>query len=204
MLNSNLQKRFLELPNDSMVKTIAVAISLCLVCSLLVSVAAVALKPLQLENKLLDRKQNILLVAGIEDPAQSTAQLFTQIETRVVDMQTGEYTDAVDAQTYDQFKASKDPAYRVALNNQQDIAKIGGRAKYASVYLVKNGDRLDKIIIPVRGYGLWSTLFGFLALESDATIVSGITFYDHKETPGLGGEIENRNWQASWQGKAYC
>jgi Na+-transporting NADH:ubiquinone oxidoreductase subunit C len=69
------------------------------------------------------------------------------------------------------------------------------------VYLVKNGDQLDKIIIPVRGYGLWSTLFGFLALESDATTVSGITFYDHKETPGLGGEIDNRKWQASWQGK---
>jgi Na+-transporting NADH:ubiquinone oxidoreductase subunit C len=87
MLNSNTQKGFLKLPNDSMLKTIAVATSLCLVCSLLVSVAAVVLKPLQLENKLLDRKQNILRVAGIEDPAQSTDELFAQIETRVVDMQ---------------------------------------------------------------------------------------------------------------------
>ena len=201
MLNNNQQKGFLKLPNDSIVKTIAVATSLCLVCSLLVSVAAVVLKPLQVENKLLDRKQNILRVAGIEDSSQTIDELFQQIETRVVDMQTGEYTDAVDAHSYDQFKASKDPAYRVKLSRQQDIAKIGGRAKYASVYLVKNNDRLDKIIIPIRGYGLWSTLFGFLALESDATTVSGITFYDHKETPGLGGEIENRNWQASWQGK---
>jgi len=201
MQNSHRQQGFLKLPNDSMLKTIAVATCLCLVCSLLVSVAAVVLKPLQVKNKLLDRKQNILLVAGIEDPSQTVDELFQKIETRAIDMQTGEYTDAVDAQSYDQYKASKDPAFRVSLNKQQDIAKIGGRAKYASVYLVKDGDQLDKIIIPIRGYGLWSTLFGFLALESDATTVSGITFYDHKETPGLGGEIENRRWQASWQGK---
>ena len=202
MQNSRTQAGFLSLPNDSMFKTIAVALTLCLVCSIIVSTAATLLKPKQMVNKLLDKKKNILAVSGIEMNGKSVDELFAQIETRVVDMQSGDYTDAVDANTFDQRKASKDSAYRVELNRDQDIAKLGGgRSKYASVYLVLKGDQLERIILPVKGYGLWSTMYGFLALEKDATTVSGITFYEHGETPGLGGEIENPKWQASWQGK---
>lgn len=195
------QAGFFNLPNDNIVKTIGMALLICLVCSIVVSTAATVLKPKQVANKLLDKKRNILSVAGIVDPSKSVDELFKQIETRVVDMESGEYTDAVDPETYDQQKASKDPAYRVTLSNAEDLASIGARAKYASVYLVRDGEQLDKIVIPIKGYGLWSTMFGFLALESDATTVAGITFYDHGETPGLGGEIENKKWQASWQGK---
>lgn len=203
VLIANMQKQrgFLHLPNDNMFKTIAVALVLCLVCSIIVSSAATVLKPMQVANKLLDKKQNILAVSGIEDTGKSVDELFAQIETRAVDLATGEYTDAVDAETYDQRKASKEAEYRVVLDDAQDIAQIGARAKYANVYLVKNGEELDKIILPVHGYGLWSTMYGFLALEADATTVSGLTFYEHGETPGLGGEIENTKWLASWQGK---
>ena len=200
-LNMAKQTGFLNLPNDNIVKTIGVALVLCLVCSIIVSTAATVLKPRQVANKLLDKKSNILLVSGISDDSKSVDELFSQINTRVVDLQTGEYTDVVDANTYDQQKASKESAYRVELSKAQDIAGIGGRAKYASVYLVNKDEQLDKIIIPVKGYGLWSTLYGFLALEKDAKTVSGLTFYDHKETPGLGGEIDNKKWQASWKGK---
>ena len=195
------QAGFFNLPNDNIVKTLGMALLICLVCSIVVSTAATVLKPKQVANKLQDKKSNILSVAGIVDPSKSVDELFKQVETRVVDMESGEYTDAVDAETYDQLKASKDPAYRVTLSNAEDLASIGARAKYASVYLVRNGEQLEKIVIPVKGYGLWSTMYGFLALESDATTVAGITFYDHGETPGLGGEIENKKWQASWQGK---
>ena len=69
------------------------------------------------------------------------------------------------------------------------------------MYLLNVDNQLSKIILPVSGYGLWSTMHGFIALESDANTVSGITFYEHAETPGLGGEIENKKWQTSWQGK---
>ena len=55
--------------------------------------------------------------------------------------------------------------------------------------------------IPISGYGLWSTLYGFLALEPDLNTVKGITFYSHAETPGLGGEVDNPSWQAQWPGK---
>jgi len=195
------QKGFLKLPNDNIVKTIGVAVLLCLVCSIIVSTAAVMLKPTQVANQLLDKKQNILTVAGIKDDSKSVNELFEQIETTVIEMSTGLVADGLDPATFDQERASKEAETRVALTNDQDIAKIGARSKYANVYLVRDGDRVNKIILPVKGYGLWSTMYGFLALEADAQTVAGITFYDHGETPGLGGEIDNERWQASWQGK---
>ena len=44
-------------------------------------------------------------------------------------------------------------------------------------------------------------MYGFLALESDLETVAGIGFYEHNETPGLGGEVDNPRWKASWVGK---
>lgn len=199
--NMKRQGGFFHLPNDNMVKTIGVATLLCLLCSVIVSGAATLLKPTQVANALLDKKNNILAVSGIDLSGKSVEDAFAQIESKVVDMASGDYTDAVDGTTFDQRKASKDPAYRVDLSSEQDIAQIGGRSKFANVYLVKEGDAISKIILPIKGYGLWSTMYGFISLESDANTVSGITFYDHAETPGLGGEIENKKWQASWKGK---
>jgi len=190
------------LPNDNIVKTIGVATLLCLVCSVIVSGSATVLRPKQVANKLLDKKSNILTVAGITDSSKSISELFEQVETRVVDIASGQYTDAVDAATFDQRKASKEAEYRVDLTREQDKAQIGGLSKYANVYLVRDDAKnVSKIILPIKGYGLWSTMYGFIALESDATTVSSITFYEHAETPGLGGEIENKKWQASWKGK---
>ncbi len=205
MLNSrqlnSKQAGFLNLPNDNMFKTIAVAILLCLVCSIIVSSAAVLLKPTQVANQLLDKKNNILTVAGIADSSKTVDELFEQIETKVIDIETGEYTDAVDVESFDQLRASKDPATSIRLTKEQDIASIVTRANYANVYLVRDGGAVSKIVLPIKGYGLWSTLYGFIALEADANTVSSITFYDHKETPGLGGEVDNPKWKASWNGK---
>ena len=68
------------------------------------------------------------------------------------------------------------------------------------VYLKMKEGSIDKLVLPVRGYGLWGTLYGYLALEGDLTTISGIGFYNHKETPGLGGEVDNSKWKASWKG----
>jgi len=152
-------------------------------------------------NKLLDLKANILASAGLLQEGVSIETQFEQISTRVVDLQTGEFTDAVDAATYDQRKASKDPALSMALDPKQDPAKIKRRANYATVYMVEGEQGIEKIILPIKGYGLWSTLYGFLALEADFETVAGIGFYEHTETPGLGGEVDNPRWKASWVGK---
>ena len=187
--------------NDSISKTFAVALALCVVCAVVVSSAAVILRPTQEVNKLLDLKTNILASAGLLEQGISIEAQFEQISTRVVDLETGRFTDAVDVASYDQRKASKDPALSIALDPKQDPAKIKRRANYATVYLLETEQGIEKIILPIKGYGLWSTLYGFLALESDLQTVAGIGFYEHTETPGLGGEIDNPRWKAGWVGK---
>jgi Na+-transporting NADH:ubiquinone oxidoreductase subunit C len=194
-------KDILALPNDSTKKTVVVAAALCLICSVLVSAAAVFLKPQQQYNKALDKRRNILEIAGLMEPGKSVDELFKKIETRVIDLESGEYVEMENPGAYDQRKASKDPSMSERLAAADDIASIKRQADKASVYLVKEGDQLKTIILPVHGYGLWSTLYGFLALEADANTITGFGFYEHAETPGLGGEVDNPNWRAMWPGK---
>lgn len=187
--------------SDSVGRVLRVAFALCVVCSIIVSTAAVVLKPAQQANKDLDRKRNILQAAGMLDPSLTVDEQFAAVQERFVDMSTGEFTEEV-PEGYDQRAASKDPALSRAVPADQDIAKVGRKAEIAQVYLVQGaGDAIDKIILPVRGYGLWSTLHGFLALEADGNTVAGLGFYEHGETPGLGGEVDNPRWKAQWPGK---
>ncbi len=194
-------EKVLSLPNDSFEKTVMVALALCFACAVVVSASAVALKPLQVSNKALDMKKNILDVVGLLEEGEDIDEAFKQFETRVVDLETGEYVDTVDAGTYDQRKAAKDSTMSVAIERKQDIAGIKRRENYAKVYLLKEGGQVKAIILPVHGYGLWSTMYGFLALEGDGETVIGINFYDQAETPGLGGEVVNPKWRALWKGK---
>ncbi|MFA5982806.1 MAG: Na(+)-translocating NADH-quinone reductase subunit C [Methylococcaceae bacterium] len=194
--------KVLALGNDSLEKTIAIALSLCLLCAVLVSIAAVALKPLQVDNKAFDMKKNILDVAGLLQEDTDIDQAFSeQIEEKLVDIETGEYVEGIDASSYDQRKAAKDPAQNVLIPSAKDIAHIRVKAKIAKVYLVKKDNEIKSIILPISGYGLWSTLYGFLALANDGQTVQSINFYDQQETPGLGGEVVNPKWRALWDGK---
>lgn len=200
-------KKLFALPNDDKRKTLFIALLVSLVCSIFVSIAAVSLKPLQLMNKDLDRKQNILKIAGLinmdEKPsAEKIEELFQHIEIRLVDLKTGDYVTDIDAATYDQRKVASDPQQNQLIPAEQDIAGIKRRAPYALVYLLKKADQLDRVILPIHGYGLWSTLYGFIALEADANTVVGLGFYEHAETPGLGGEVDNPQWRALWTGKS--
>lgn len=188
--------------NDGIAKTLVVAFSLCIVCSVIVSTAAVVLKPAQEANQALDRKRNILAAAGMLDDSKSVEEQFAQMTTRVVDLRTGKFTEEVDPSGYNERKAAKDASLSDPLSGEEDIAKIFRREHFAVVYLAEDAQgAVEKIILPIRGYGLWGTLFGYIALEGDASTVAGIGFYEHKETPGLGGEVDNPRWKASWTGK---
>lgn len=194
--------KVLALHNDSLEKTIAVALALCFVCAILVSLSAVALRPIQVHNKALDMKKNILEVAGLLDENTDIDQAFQEkIEAKIVDMETGDYVQDMDVAAYDQRKAAKDPTKNIRIPSDKDIASIKTKAKLAKVYLVKQGNEIQSIILPVHGYGLWSTMYGFLSLEADGQTVQSINFYDQAETPGLGGEVVNPNWRALWKGK---
>lgn len=188
--------------NDSIKKTLIVTVLLCFVCSVIVSAAAVLLRPAQVANKSLDVKRNILAAAGLLEPGKNVDTIFNErVTARVVDLKTGKFTDAITPEEYDQRKASRDASLSTGLSAEDDLAKISRREDYSVVYLVEGNDRLERVIMPVRGYGLWSTLYGFLALENDANTVVGLVFYEHGETPGLGGEVDNPLWKAQWVGK---
>jgi Na+-transporting NADH:ubiquinone oxidoreductase subunit C len=185
---------------ESMRHTLIVATALCLVCSVLVSAAAVVLRPVQLENQTLDRKRNILDAAGLLEEDADIDQLFTQITPALIDLDSGELVEAPDPAGFDQYKAAKEPELSRALGPDEDLASIRRRPNLANVYLVNAKDgELEQVVLPVHGYGLWSTMYGFLALDADGQTIRGLTFYQHGETPGLGGEISNPDWLALWR-----
>ncbi len=191
---------------ESTVRTLTVALLVCLVCSVFVAGAAVALRPTQVENRQLDKQRSILAIAGLGEAGMSARQvkaLFAErITARLVDLQTGTYSDAQDPMTFDPLLAAKDPKLSDALAGEQDIASIKRRERYSVVYLVESQGQVETVILPVRGYGLWSTLYGFVAVKGDLNTVVGLGFYQHGETPGLGGEVDNAKWKALWPGKA--
>jgi Na+-transporting NADH:ubiquinone oxidoreductase subunit C len=189
---------------DSIAGTLGVAAAVCVVCSVFVSTAAVMLKPLQEENKRLDMRKNILIAAGLfgEDSKKSDInELFKQIDSKVVDLDTGQYVDDVDPDKFDERKAAKDPKQSEKLDAKQDIAGIKRRSKLRIVYFKRDGDKLERVILPVYGKGLWSTMYGFIALDADLNTIKSFGFYDQAETPGLGGEIDNPTWKKGWVDK---
>jgi Na+-transporting NADH:ubiquinone oxidoreductase subunit C len=212
---------------DSILNTFLVAIGVCLVCSFLVSSAAVGLRPLQEKNAEQDRKGNILQAAGftkeqIKD-AGGVFKLFdARVEPIIVNLATGEEegVDEIlaadpddDMETkedaiakFDQIQAAakkRDGLYREFDDKKEDIAGISRVEKFSHVYLIKdeNGN-LSKYVFPIRGKGLWSILKGFIALETDFETIAGLTYYEHGETPGLGGEVDNPKWKQQWKGKS--
>ncbi|QEA40292.1 Na(+)-translocating NADH-quinone reductase subunit C [Pistricoccus aurantiacus] len=187
--------------NNSTKKTLIVAFALCIVCSVIVSTAAVALRSKQEFNQEADRKSNILQVAGLYEEGVSITEQFEQVTARAVNLETGEYTDEVDPETYTPFEAASDPAASRTLSGEQDIAGLSRQEKYSVVYLVGDPDNPEKIIMPIRGQGLWGLMRGYIALQGDGNTIEGITFYSHAETPGLGGEVDNPKWKSQWEGK---
>jgi Na+-transporting NADH:ubiquinone oxidoreductase subunit C len=193
---------------DSTRYTFLFAAAVCVACALLVSVAAVGLRERQETNARLYRQKNVLLAAGLVKPGQDLpdrdllAIFDKNIRIRLVDLKTGELLPQgkIDEKNYDQRRARNDPQpSRAAPPNEAQIQRL---PNYAAVYLVTpKGDTVEQVVLPVEGVAMWGTCYGFIALDRDGNTVRGLTFYDQKETPGLGGEISNPKWQALWHGR---
>ncbi|HAN99735.1 MAG TPA: Na(+)-translocating NADH-quinone reductase subunit C [Planctomycetaceae bacterium] len=194
---------------DSIANTFLVAVTLCVVCAVMVSGAAVGLRTVQEANKQLDRQKNVLMAAGLIDAKADAAKIrevfAARISPIVVDLKTGEVLEGVDPATVDGLREAKSKDPELCTELSEDPAKLKARENRSVVYRVLAEGSTDKVelyVFPIRGYGLWSTLFGFIALEGDLNTVQGITYYQHGETPGLGGEVDNPLWKAKWQGKS--
>ena len=193
---------------DSTLKTFQMATGICLACSLFVSTAAVMLAPRQGENRRLDKIKNVLMAGYLQEAGKSVGEIYRErVEERWVNVGEGNFVpddqlaDLPDANEFDIKAMMSDALLGEDIPPDEDIAGIKRRPKNMVVYLIKDGERLQQVILPIYGKGLWSTLYGFLALKNDMRTVSGITFYEHKETPGLGAEVDNANWKASWRDK---
>lgn len=185
--------------------TIGFAALVCVVCGIGVASAAVALADRQAENKKLDQQKQVLAVAGLVKegevltPDEVKKRFAESIKPEVVVLKTGQVAQGVDPLTFDQRKAQKDPALSAVA--PANAAKVLRLPNNALVYKVVKGGKVERVILPIEGYGLWSTLYGFLALDDDANTIEGITFYQHGETPGLGGEVDNPKWKSLWAGR---
>ncbi len=207
------------MPRESVLNTFRVAVLLCLVCSVVVSSLAVGLRDTQQTQKETFRQQNILAAAGLWDPDSGTAQEARDLYERsitpvVVDLETGRVDPDIppDDPRTDPRVAARDSRLHTPVTELgegvRDIARIRRREHYSTIYEVREDGRLKTVILPIRGYGLWSTLWGFIALDvsrpeagPEGITVRGLSFYAHGETPGLGGEVENPLWKAKWPGK---
>lgn len=187
---------------DSIQNIIKVALLVCLACAIVVSTAAVVLRPIQQQNQEADLRRNVLQIADLFQAGVPVDVQFEQVETRLVDLQSGTFSDAFNVNNFDPRAAANDPSISSSIPASDDIAGIKRRERYTEVYLVNDEQgNMKTLILPVRGYGLWSTMWGFIALEDDLNTVVGFGFYDQEETPGLGGEVDNPRWKSQFPGK---
>jgi Na+-transporting NADH:ubiquinone oxidoreductase subunit C len=179
----------------STLKTFVVALLLALFCAGLVSVTAVGLADRVQANKDRELLVNVLLAAGVD--------LAGSVEFRIVELNTGDYVSSADigTGTYDQREAATDPELSDPVAEDDDLAEIGRRERYVYVGLIHEGERLDKLILPVRGMGFGGMMYGIVVLDDDLTTVHNLYFTEHEETPGLGAEITEPSWRAKWPGK---
>jgi Na+-transporting NADH:ubiquinone oxidoreductase subunit C len=194
---------------ETVSRTLMVALVLSIAFSVVVSTAAVLLRPAQIKNQNLDIKTNILSASGMLPEGASAEEIeetFAQFEVRLVDLTTGEYVEpsyvgVQDPMKYDMYKAASNPELSTNIPASEDKAGIKRRPNIAKIYTLSENGELKRVVLPVHGYGLWSTLYGFIALEENLNTIEGLGFYAHAETPGLGGEVDNPRWKRQWVGK---
>lgn len=185
---------------ETLGKTVGVVIAVCLVCSIIVSGSAVGLRSLQETNAKLDQQSNIVEAAGLlEQASGDIAGTYAKyIEERFVDLSSGKFVEV--GKDFDMYKAAKQQDYSVKVENSN--VGFQYRSSVANIFLVKDdAGKISRIILPVNGSGLWDMMYGYLALDVDGNTVRELVYYKQKETPGLGGEVQNPSWKAQWDGK---
>jgi len=182
------------------IRTVLVALAVCGVCALVLTGSVVLLRPYQLENQRGSSEARVHeLVASLPGVSELVAEIGgAELELRTVELRTGHLAPSVDAMTLlDRSDASEGRL----LPPDRDPAGVGRVPRYAPIYFLRRNGALHTVILPVSGRGYGGTLRGHLALAGDGETVRGINFDEHRETPGVGAEIENPHWQALWRGK---
>lgn len=186
---------------DTPIKAVLTAGLVAFVCALIVSVAAVSLRPYQDANRAAEREGRILAIIkgipGMENLADAGGAKAWVVELGTDNLDARANPDVVDVDAQ-----LKDPEQSIALNAKDDIAGLKRRENRQVIYAVLDPTgRPQALVLPVRGLGYASVLKGFLAMSADGSTILGIGFYEHGETPGLGARIDDASWKAKWVGK---
>lgn len=196
-------RRFLDRPNDDRVKIFGVAIMVALVCSIVVSSASIALRPIQeaqLERERAARMEAMLdALPGMRQMMEEAG--VDSLETRIVNLETGLFSSEIDPASFDYEAARIDPEQNVIIPPGVDFAGLRQRAAHAAVHLLERDGNVELIVLPVSGTGYQSTIRAMLALEADLKTIAALTIISHGETAGLGSKIDEPAWQAKWTGK---
>jgi Na+-transporting NADH:ubiquinone oxidoreductase subunit C len=162
---------------------------LTIVCGGLLAFASQSLKPLQDANVELERKQNILAtVLELKKGDDINAIYSSKVKESVIDFQgnTKEGVKATDVDIVKEYKKKPEerllPVYE--FRNETDPTKV------------------DNVVLPIYGFGLWNDIWGFVALKSDLNTIQGVKFQHKGETPGLGARIESEEIQLRFKGKS--
>lgn len=189
---------------NSTAYTVLFAAAVCLICGVAVASAAVGLRERQENNKVIDKKSKVLAAARLLPTgavsADEISRLYEEnVTPRVVELKSGKFVDAMDARSFDMKQAMSDPSSsEKAPPNAAQVARLPTNSL---IYEIGKDGITESLVLPVQGKGLWSTLYGFLALSADTETIQGLIFYQHGETPGLGGEVDNPRWRKLWQGR---
>jgi Na+-transporting NADH:ubiquinone oxidoreductase subunit C len=195
--------------SETITKTIGVVVAICFVAAIFVASAAVGLKPIQEENKKNDLLKNILIAGDLYKPGKTdiSKTFKSNIKSEMINLEDGtilpedKFDNVLNLEDFDIKTIANSQVYGKEIPPDKDISGIKRMPKYMPVYEVLNKDKVEKYILPIYGKGLWSTLYGFIALDKDLHTIKGFTFYEHGETPGLGGEVDNPKWKHKWIGK---
>ncbi|MDH3740442.1 MAG: Na(+)-translocating NADH-quinone reductase subunit C [Hyphomicrobiales bacterium] len=192
-----------ELPNESPAKAVIVTLLVCVVASVFVAGSAVLLRPKQIANRQLAQERQIVeILQGAPAAHDTVGQIDVRdLEARVVELATGNYAEAMDAARFDERRMIRSPTQSVTIAADQDLAQIKSRAKYAVVHVLMRGGKPQFVVLPIRGLGFGSMLYGYIGLSGDTETVVGLGFYEHGETPGLGALIDDPAWRRMWSGK---
>ena len=198
--------------------TVLFATTVCVVLAICLAATFNGLKSTIDANAKLDKQTNVLIAMGFHeksDTSKSGADLEKLFQDRVEGLVLEVKREMVPTEIRRARVTKTEPVETVvavvetehelseleALQRDEGKKPEAQRKEYVAIYRGKTEEGKTVWCVPISGYGLWSTLYGFLALEEDLNTVRGITFFKHGETPGLGGEVDNVKWQHSWRGK---
>lgn len=196
-------RQLLALPNDSLVKTLVVALVVALVCASAVSLTAVLLKPRQEANlrqaRLARMEQMIASLPGVAEVMRAGA--MASLQSVIVDLDRGAIAPEIDPGEFDFRAAIAEQSGGLVLERDSDLAGIGRRPQYAPAYLLHKDGKLALLILPVYGAGYQSVIHAYLALAGDLRTIAAFNIVEQGETPGLGARIADPSWQSLWSGR---